>query len=181
MLLYTKIKIKNTTMAVIISIAAILIPSYFLNKMVEGLFFFICHWLIREQFPHQYHCTTHSACRFLTSVIFFFGVCMSFPIEYSFMSAIPICYFIGFAGNEEYERLKSSINKPIKTKFNCSTCTEQELLQRCMELNFSEENKQLCIEFFIKKTKQSKIADELCINEKSVTKRKDRLKDKLEA
>ena len=63
--------------------------------------------------------------------------------------------------------------------FDCETCNESELIERCDELHLSKDNKQLAIDFFIHKTKQSVIADQLCINEKSVQIRKKRLKEKL--
>lgn len=78
---------------------------------------------------------------------------------------------------QKYERLKSQLEK--KKDFSTDTCTEDELLARCKELRFSEENTNLAVEFFIKKTKQSDIADKLCIEEKSVQTRKRRLKQKL--
>ena len=54
----TKIKIKNTILAIIVSVVAIFVPSLILNKWVEGITFFVCHWFIREQFPKQYHATS---------------------------------------------------------------------------------------------------------------------------
>jgi hypothetical protein len=70
-------------------------------------------------------------------------------------------------------------NQIIVRNFCTDNCTEHELLKRCFEVGLSEENTKLAIEFFIKKTQQSKIADELCINRKSVQIRKKRLKQKL--
>ena len=186
MRLKTKIKIKNGILAVVVSIIAIFLPAFILNKLVEGVIFFICHWLIREQFPKQYHCTSHAMCRLITSVVFFFGVSFCLPLALSLFSAIPICYFISWVGftkkqaddfEIKYERLKQELEK--KSEFNTDTCTETELIERCKELRFSEENTNLAIEFFIRKTKQSKIADRLCIEEHAISTRKLRLKKKL--
>ena len=125
-------------------------------------------------------------CRVITGVVFFFGVSFVLSFEFSMFSAILINYFIGWVGftkkqadtyELKYNRLKEKLEK--NKEFNTDTCTEQQLIARCRELHFSEENTNLAIEFFIKKTKQSKIADELCINEKSVQTRKQRLKEKL--
>lgn len=118
--------------------------------------------------------------------MFFFGVCFVLPKGLSILSAIPINYLIGWIGftkkqadiyETKYYRLKEKLES--KKEFNTETCTEKQLIERCRELHFSEENTNLAIEFFIKKTKQSKIADDLCINEKSVQTRKQRLKEKL--
>lgn len=88
---------------------------------------------------------------------------------------------------EDYEFIEPKYNqlvewyKEYKTPktFNTETCTLDELVSRCNELHFSEENTNLAVEFFIKKTKQSLIADMLCIQETSVAIKKIRLKEKL--
>ena len=186
MRLLTKIKIKNGILAVIISIIAIFVPAFILDKWIEGVVFFICHWLVREQFPKQYHRSTHAMCRLVSSVVFFFGVSFMLPLALSLFSAIPICYFISWVGftkkqADEFEikyfRLKQEIEK--KSEFSVENCTEEELIKRCKELKFSEENTLLAVELFIKKTKQSKLADRLCIEEHSITRRKMRMKQQL--
>lgn len=173
-----KIKTKNKILAIIVSIVAIFIPSFVFNKWVEGVVFYFCHWFIREQFPRQYHHIIPSTCRLITSCVLFFGVSFICPFTLSLMSAIPINYFIGWIGftkaqSDYYER------KCRPKEFNVDTCTEQQLIQRCKEKHLSELNTKLAVEFFIKKTKQSIIADYLCINEKSVQIRKKRLRNKL--
>lgn len=182
----TKIKVKNAILAVVVSTAAIFIPALILNKWVEGITFFICHWLIREQFPKQYHRSTHAMCRLITSAVFFFGVSFILPLALSLFSAVPICYFISWVGftkkqADDYElkylRLKEELER--KSEFNTNTCTEEQLIARCKELKFSEENTLLSIELFIKKTKQSELADKYCVEEHAISTRKLRLKKKL--
>ncbi len=186
MRLLTKIKIKNAILAVLVSIIAIFVPSFLFDKWIEGIVFFICHWFIREQFPKQYHRSTHAMCRLITSVVFFFGVSFILPLALSLFSAVPICYFISWVGftkkqadyfELKYYRLKEQLE--CKKDFNTDTCTEEELIERCKELRLSNENILLAIEFFIKKTKQSELADRLCIEEKSIQQNKRRLKQKL--
>jgi hypothetical protein len=95
--------------------------------------------------------------------------------------SIFACIIFGFCIDyfaykyKDYEDLRCQVFKP----FSVDTCTIGELLTRCREVGLSEENTELAIEFFIKKTKQSEIADRLCINEKSVQIRKKRLRQKL--
>ena len=66
-------------------------------------------------------------------------------------------------------------------KFDVDTCTTRELLQRCFALRFSAQNVTLAVKFFILKTPHKEIADKFCIDEKSVTMRKWRMKIKLNA
>ena len=179
-------KTKNVILAVITSVIAIFVPALIFNKWIEAVVFFICHWLIREQFPKQYHHVVLAMCRLITSSVFFFGVSFVLPMGLSLFSAIPINYFIGWVGftkkqadyyELKYFRLKEKLEQ--KQEFNTETCTEAELIERCKELRLSEENTRLAIEFFIKKTKQSEIADSLCVEEHAVATRKLRLKQKL--
>ena len=181
-----KNKIKNVILAVVVSIIAIFIPSWIFNKWIEGIVFFFCHWFIREQFSKQYHHIVPAMCRLITSVVFFFGVSFVLPLALSLVSAIPINYFIGWIGftkkqadyyELKYFRLKEKLEQ--KREFSTDTCTESELINRCKELRLNEENTRLAIEFFIKKTKQSEIADSLCVEEHAVATRKLRLKKKL--
>ena len=179
-------KTKNVILAVAVSVAAIFIPAMLLGKWFEGVIFFVCHWLIREQYPRQYHHIVPAICRTITGATFFFGVSFILPFSLSLFSAVPINYFIGWVGFTKksadvymlkYERLKAELEKD--KEFNTDTCTEAELVKRCEELNLSQDNVELAIEFFIKRTKQSEIADRLCIDEPSVRLRKYRLKQKL--
>ena len=186
MQLLTKIKIKNTILAIIVSVVAIFVPSFIFNKWMEGIVFFFSHWFIREQFSKQYHSPTHALCRLVTSVVFFFGVSFVLPFGFSLFSAIPICYFISWVGftkkqadyyELKYENLKRELEK--KKEFNTDTCSLDELLARCNELHFSKDKTELAIEFFIYKTKQSELADKFCIEEKSIQQHKRRLRQKL--
>lgn len=181
-----KIKTKNKILAVIVSVISIFIPAFLFNKWIEGIVFFFCHWLIRGQFSKQYHHIVPAMCRLITSTVFFFGVSFVLPLALSLFSAIPINYFIGWVGftkkqadyyELKYFRLKDKLEQ--KREFNTDNCTENELIARCEELHLSEENTRLAIEFFIKKTKQSEIAEKLCVEEHAISTRKLRLKKKL--
>lgn len=178
--------IKNVTLAVVVSIIAIFTPAMLLGKWIEAVVFFICHWLIREQFKHQYHHIIPATCRLITSVVFFFGVTFVFPVGLSLFSAIPINYFIAWVGSTKKQsdifelkclRLQEKLDE--HNKFCLETCTEPQLISRCRQLGLSEENTNLAIEFFVKHTKQSVLADKLCVDESSIRIRKYRLKEKL--
>ena len=63
--------------------------------------------------------------------------------------------------------------------FDIGSCTESELRRRCRERGLSAENTELAVEFFVKKTRHGELADRLCIAEKSVTTKKNRMKELL--
>ena len=71
-----------------------------------------------------------------------------------------------------------TISKPNRKpkKFCLQSCTEEELRRECRKRGMSAENTELAVAFFIRKEKHSDIADRLYIDEKSVTKRKQRMR-----
>ena len=179
-------KRKNFLLAIVVSAIAIFLPAWILNKWIEGIVFFICHWLIREQFPKQYHHIIPSVCRVITGTTFFFGVSFILPFGLSLLSAVPINYFIGWIGftkkqadTFEHEYFKLKVLLENQSKFDVSFCTETELRDRCRKVGLSQENTELAVELFIYKIKQKDIAKRLCIEEKSIQQKKRRLKEKL--
>lgn len=69
--------------------------------------------------------------------------------------------------------------RPKSQPFNIYNCTEEELRDQCKKRHFSRENTDLAVSFFVNREKHSDIADRLYIDEKSVTKRKQRMRAKL--
>lgn len=170
----------------LIVVAFVFACAWLFNKYAEAVMFCISHIVIRQNFEKQYHCKTTGLCLITTLTIAFFGIASIMPIAVSLLSTIPICWFISWIGYIaqdrldlilEHKRLKTELEK--ETKFNTDNCTKEELIERCKELKFSEDKIHLAIAFFIDKTKQSEIADKLCIEEKSVQTSKRRLKQKL--
>ena len=93
-----KTKTKNKILAILVLIVASCIPALIFGKWLEAIIFNICHYLIRPQFPKEYHHIIHSICRTITSCVLFFGVSFTLPLEFSLLSAIPINYFISWVG-----------------------------------------------------------------------------------
>ena len=181
-----KSKTKNMILAIAVSVVAIFFPAWLLGKWVEGVIFFICHWLIREQFSMQYHHIIPATCRLITSATFFFGVSFILPFTLSLISAIPINYFIGWVGftkkKEEYyeykyESLRAKLNE--KKDFSTDNCTEQQLIERCKELRMKQSDIELAVEFFIKRTSRKELAERYCVEQEAIKKRKQRMKEKL--
>lgn len=181
-----KAKTKNLILAIAVSVVAIFIPSFLFGKWLEGIVFFVCHWLIREQFPEQYHHIVPSMCRLITSLTFFFGVSFILPVELSLISAIPINYFIGWIGftkkkADYYEYKFKKLKSQLETDNNFFTdrCTEEELVKRCNKLRMKKDDIKLAIEFFIKHTSRKELAERYCVEQEAIKKRKQRMKEKL--
>lgn len=164
-------------------IGSIFTCCWLTNKWLEGIAFCFAHCVLRYKFDYQYHSPNH--CLALTNFIIWACIPISLPMGHTLLFSIPIAFFICWLGNEEEHKLRLlakyiQLKKQLtKTKFNVDTCTEQELIDRCKELHFSENNTLLAIEFFIKKTPHKILAEQLFIDTKSVTTRKKRLKAKL--
>ena len=170
----------------LIVIAFLFMSAFIFDKYIESILFCVSHHLIRYAFKKQFHSGKTAVCLTFTFGVAWIGISNTLPLELSLVSSIPICFIISFLGFIAQDRLDLYvINKELKQKlenkgeFNTDTCTKEELVARCGELGFSETNTNLAIEFFINKTKQSKLADNLCVDESTIRIRKLRLKKKL--
>jgi hypothetical protein len=187
MLLLKKLKIKAKTKVLIefysvrafiylIIFGSIFVHAYLIGKVQQGITILIAYSLLRWTFPTTWHHKKTLNCAVYSVTIFITLDSLSLPFEVSILSSVVLALVLTYA----LYKLQVLIDNQIVIKHFCTdNCTEQELIDRCREIHLSEENTKLALEFFIKKTKQSKIADDLCINEKSVQIRKKRLKEKL--
>ena len=147
------------------------------GKYIETVALFISFVTLRYAFGKTYHSQSFWWCIFISCVIFAVAITFMPNKGVSILSCVAFGLIIDYLAYKykDYDDLLRQRNKP----FNVDTCTQAELISRCDEIHLSEENKKLAIEFFIKKTKHSELADLLCVDEKSITVRKRRLKQKL--
>lgn len=170
--------------------------SALIGKPIEFLLIFLPYFITKNFYARQFHSHSLKECFTISLVVFSLVMLTTLPrmmsIAFSVLLGLAIAfisYKIGIVQFKlkDYEYIEPRYNELVafyenatKSKpFDVNTCTENELRKRCEELHFSKDNTELAVEFFICKTKQSVIADKLCIDEKSVTTRKKRLKEKL--
>lgn len=153
-------KTKNAILAVITSVAAIFLPALLFNKWLEAVVFFVCHWLIREQFPKQYHHIVLAMCRLITSSVFFFGVSFVLPKELSLFSAIPICYLISWVGFTKKQADDYEVQcERLKEMY----CNEKEtLLVKCRLAKLSARDTEIAVMYFYEKKTPKEIWLWLC-------------------
>lgn len=155
-------------------ITILTIYSVFVNKIIEFVLILLPYFITKNFYKHQYHASSTKQCFVLSILIFIFLTTITLPLRYSIITSVyvglGVAYISYKIGNLQYQVEAKQLT------FNTDTCTEAELINRCKELHFSEENTNLAIEFFIKKTKHSILADKLFIEEKSITTRKKRMK-----
>lgn len=166
---------RASTYAIVFAVS--LIFCILLGKIVEFAGFFFSFVLLRYSFGKTYHSKSYWNC-IAISILIFLGVILFVPNKnLSILSCVIFGLFVDFVANKckDYQDLLEEHSKPFSTE----TCTQEELVKRCREIHLSAENELLAIEFFIKKTKQSEIAESLRINTKSVQIRKSRLREKL--
>lgn len=173
----------------IVVLSAILGGAWLMNKTLLAPPLIVAFRLTRVKIEEKYavlHFATISACMCVSTAICLFGVYLSLPINISLISNVIVGVIFAIITwkiqevidvKAEYLKLKETLEQ--QKVFNTDKCTLEELVARCKELKFSEENTQLAIELFIKKTKQSKLADDLCVDEATIRIRKLRLKKKL--
>lgn len=171
--------------------------AWLIGKPIEFVFIFLPYFLTKGLYTRQFHSRSLKECFSLSLIVFALALMACVPSGESIMFSVVLGLAIAFISYKvgviqfklkDYEYIEPRYNELVafyenatKSKpFDVNTCTEEELRKRCEELRFSYDNTDLAVEFFIKKTKQSVIADKLCIDEKSVTTRKKRLKAKLQ-
>ena len=156
--------------------------SFLVGKPIEFALIFLPYFATKGLYSRQYHASSMKHCLMLSILIFAIAVTITIPKDYSICFSAVFGLLIAFVsckvGNVQV-KLREYAELTAPKPFNVDTCTEAELLERCRELHLSQENTELSVDFFIHKTKQSVIADRLCVDEKSVTMRKQRLKQKL--
>lgn len=155
--------------------------SFLIGKPIEFALIFLPYFMTKGLYERQYHSASLKHCLLLSIGIFAFAILITAPKEYSICCSLFVGLIIAFASckvGEVQVKLKAYAEITAPKPFNVNTCTGV-LLERCKELRLSQENTELAVEFFIRKTKQSVIADKLCVDEMSVARRKLRLKQKL--
>jgi hypothetical protein len=172
-----------------VTVLFILIGAWFIDKLLLAPPLIIALYSARIKIQTKYdvfHLSSVTLCMILSIAVCCFGLYLSLPIGISLISNIIVEVLFAILSwkiqeiidmKAEYETLKEKLE--ANKVFNTETCTREELIARCNELKFSKENIEFAIRLFIDKTKQSKIAEELCVEEHAIAKRKYRMKREL--
>ena len=154
--------------------SAIILMAIVTGKYIETLSFFVAFVTLRETFGKTYHSSSFWKCILISVVVFVISILFMPNKNLTILACIVFALIVDYIAYkyQDYIDLHEIVNRP----FNVEHCTEADLISRCREVNLSEENTKLAVEFFIKKTKQSQIADMLFIDEKSVQAKKRRLR-----
>ena len=171
--------------------------AWLIGKPIEFLLIFLPYFFTKGLYARQFHSRSLKECFSLSLIVFALALMACVPSAASIMFSVVLGLAIAFISYKigmiqfklkDYEYIEPRYNFLVNfykdatapKPFSVDTCTEKELRDKCKSLHLSHENTELAVEFFIRKTKQSIIADKLCIDEKSVTTRKKRLKAKLQ-
>ena len=161
---------------------AIILMAFLTGKYIETTGLFIAFVSLRYAFKKTYHSNSFWACIAISIIVFVIAILFVPNKNISLLACIVFGLLIDFIAYKykDYEDKRTELTELKKPKpFSVDTCTENELIERCKELHLSEENTNIAVEFFIKKTKLSLIAERLCLDEKYVKLKKHRLKQKL--
>lgn len=160
----------------LVILGSIFAYTYFIGKVGEGVTVLISYSFLRWCFPTTWHHKKTLNCTIYSILIFCTMNSLALPFAVSLLSSVVLSLTLTYG---LYKLQVLVDNQIIYKNFCTDNCTEAELLERCREIKLSEENTKLAVEFFIKKTKQSEIAKNLCVEEHAVSTRKLRLKQKL--
>ena len=177
-------------------ISPLFIVSIFFDLWSECALIIVLLFFYKSMYPLQYHADKNIVCIALSYCTVMIGLVIAYVFRKQYALIILLFNAVAFMSArvgsmqrkaqkyeliaEPYAELVAFYNEAVAKKpFSTDTCTEAELIDRCRALRFSDTNTELAVEFFICKTPQRVIADKLCIDEKSVTTRKKRMKIKL--
>lgn len=183
----------NKVVGEAVLISPLFILSVFLGLWTECALIIGLLFIYKAVYPYQYHSDKNGTCVLISYITVALGILLAYVFNREYFLLIladnAIAYTSARIGNmqrtakkyeliaEPYAELVQFYEAYIAPRpFNTDTATETELLDRCRELHFSEENTELAVEFFVKKTKQSTLADRLCVEEDTIRKRKMRMK-----
>lgn len=156
--------------------------AFLFGRVLECVIILLSYFLLRYKFDKTFHSSNMWGCVALSILMCWVMIAVTLPISVSVLSSVMValvdCYAL-YKIKDCFDMRNQIIKLTAPKPFNADTCTETELLERCSKLRLSQENTELAIDFFIHKTKQSILADRLCIDEMSVARRKLRLKQKL--
>ncbi len=191
----TNVKKINKIIGEAVLISPLLVISIFLNLWSECALIIILLFIYKSLYPIQYHADKNIVCIALSYATVGIGLAIGYIFKREYVLLIIIFNAVAYiSARVGYLQRKAQaydlIEKPYyelvefyennrRKEFNIDTCTESELRERCAELRLSKINTELAVEFFINKTPHKILADRLYIEEKSVTRKKMRLKEKL--
>ena len=149
-------------MVEVTAIVASTIPALITGKYIEAVLFYIFHDLVRKQFPKQYHHVVPSMCRLITASVMFFGTLMVFPVVWSIISVIPICYGVSLIGYikktaDEYEIKCAKLYEQLHSKTN-----KDILLEKCSKLKVSQRDTEIAVRYYIERQTPKQIWEWLC-------------------
>ena len=156
--------------------------AFLLHKHIEAFFILLSYALLRYRFPKTFHHPNTYWCVFWSIFAFWLCIVAVLPLRYSILScvvvALLLCYILFKI--QDYVDAKKELEEIDHKPFDLKTCTKEELIQRCKELNISSQSTQIAVAYFIDKNKSIyDIARENCIEYESARKRIQRIKRKL--
>lgn len=162
--------------------------SFLIGKPTEFILIFLPYMITKGYYTSAFHAHSMRNCLLLSIIIFAFATTIALPKDISIIASGGLGILIAYIGAKagglqkqiaEYKEMKAK-EQSRAAGFDCTTCSEEELIARCNELHYSEAKIYMAKEFFIKKTKHKIIAEKYSIEPQSVTMSKWRMKKELE-
>lgn len=156
--------------------------AFILNKHIEAFFLLGAYAMLRYRFPKTFHHPSTYWCVFWSILSFWLCIIAVLPLRYSILSSVAValilCYILFKV--QDYIDTKKELERVKNKPFDLKTCTREELLDRCKQLNISPQSTQIAISYFIDKNKSIyDIANEYGIEYDSARIRIKRIKKKL--
>jgi len=154
--------------------AFIIFVSSLNGRAIEAIILttsFIVHGFIVKR---KWHSDSVAICTTISAVAFYLASASILPFQISVL--LPVVIGAGMAYGA-YQIVQYT--NPLKT-FSVSTCTEEEMRERCTRLGKSKEYADFCVAAFVHKTRRKEIALEMGLSENTIKEYKRKRRNELE-
>lgn len=156
----------------ILTIAILLVSFYVFGQVIRN----------------RWHSNSILVCTLTSATMFFIACRLTIPLQYSLFFSFVIAFLMVYAlyrvqkhvdhDNEMNRKIKKMESIPI---FECKTATSEEIMIRARLRGISDEDAAFVYRAFRTKTSIKEFADEYCVSEQAIKKRKQRLKRIMES
>lgn len=160
----------------ILMVSYITLLAFMTDRYIEAVFQVLAFLCLRYKFNSTYHANNTITCCFITFSVISFIIPTTPILGHTLFGGIFSAFIVTFLS--WLAQYVIELRKP--KQFNISTCTREEFIQRCREVNLNSDNTKIAIQYFYDKSvKLWDIANEYSIDYDSAKRRTIRIKHKL--
>lgn len=157
----------------------IIVMALLTMKWVETAILFVAFVTLRYAYPKTYHSQSFYRCVVISIAVFWITIPIMTEMNVSIFAAVLLGCVISYIAYRVQDYLELLAEKLLRDKFMVETCTEEQMLTRCHELGFRQQQIDFCIDAFVNKIPEKELSNIYFIEVQSVRNKKQYYKKKL--